>query len=88
MVFFANLSIYQGMAKALNTNPDFLMALSSIENGWLDSHNQGLHNLFGVRHGAEITYRSTHIKKRLTSGSTHSVPMFRMRRQSMHLLPD
>jgi len=49
--FFANLSIYQSMATTLNTNPDFLMALSSMESGWLDPHNQGLHNLFGVTHG-------------------------------------
>jgi hypothetical protein len=46
--FFANLAIYQDMAKRLDTNADFLMALSSIECGWLDDHNQGLHNLFGV----------------------------------------
>jgi hypothetical protein len=46
--FFANLAVYQNMAKTLNTNADFLMALSSMESGWLDPHNQGLHNLFGV----------------------------------------
>ncbi len=45
---FANLAKYQNMAKTLNTNADFPMALSSIESGWLDPHNQGLHNLFGV----------------------------------------
>jgi hypothetical protein len=49
--FFANLAIYQSMAQTLNTNADFLMALSSMESGWLDPHNQGLHNLFGVTHG-------------------------------------
>ena len=46
--FFENLSIYQDMAKNLDTDVDFLMALSSMESGWLDDHNQGLHNLFGV----------------------------------------
>jgi hypothetical protein len=46
--FFANLKIYQDMAKTLETDADFLMALSSMESGWLDAHNQGLHNLFGV----------------------------------------
>jgi len=49
--FFANLSIYQNMATTLETNADFLMALSSMESGWLDAHNQGVHNLFGVTHG-------------------------------------
>lgn len=46
--FVANLAVYQNMANTLNTNADFLMALSSMERGWLDPHNKGLHNLFGV----------------------------------------
>ncbi len=49
--FFANLPIYQSMAATLKKNADFLMALSSMESGWLDPHNQGLHNLFGVTQG-------------------------------------
>ena len=46
--FFQNLAIYRGMAKTLNTDADVRMALSSMESGWLNPHNQGLHNLFGV----------------------------------------
>nr|WP_294551644.1 glucosaminidase domain-containing protein [uncultured Rhodopila sp.] len=46
--FFANLALYQDMAKTLETDADFLMSLSSMESGWLNAHNQGLHNLFGV----------------------------------------
>lgn len=34
--------------RRFRTNEDFLMALSSMESGWLDPHNQDLHNLFGV----------------------------------------
>jgi hypothetical protein len=49
--FFANLAIYQSMATTLKTNPDFLMALSTMESGWLDPHNQGLRNLFGDTQG-------------------------------------
>ncbi|NJO14519.1 MAG: glucosaminidase domain-containing protein [Thioploca sp.] len=46
--FFDNLKIYKDIARQLQTNADFLMALSSMESGWLDPHNQVLHNLFGV----------------------------------------
>ncbi len=46
--FFANKSIYEDMARKLNINADFLMTLSSLESGWLDDHNAGLRNLFGV----------------------------------------
>jgi hypothetical protein len=46
--FFANLPLYQAMGNTLDTDANFLMALSSLESGWLDSHNRGLHNLFGV----------------------------------------
>lgn len=46
--FFANKLIYEDMARKLNTSPDFLMTLSSLESGWLDDHNAALHNLFGV----------------------------------------
>ena len=46
--FFENVEIYRSMAKQLQTDADFLMALSSMESGWLDPHNQKLHNLFGV----------------------------------------
>ena len=46
--FFENVEIYRSMAKQLETDADFLMALSSMESGWLDPHNQRLHNLFGV----------------------------------------
>ncbi|HQI21437.1 MAG TPA: hypothetical protein PLW55_18930, partial [Leptospiraceae bacterium] len=46
--FFENVEIYRSMAKQLQTDADFLMALSSMESGWLDPHNQKLCNLFGV----------------------------------------
>lgn len=46
--FFKNIDIYKKMAKDLTTDADFLMALSSHESGWLDKHNEGLHNLFGL----------------------------------------
>jgi flagellum-specific peptidoglycan hydrolase FlgJ len=49
--FFANLSIYQDMARRLDTDPDFIMALSAHESGWLGSHAKEIHNLFGVTQG-------------------------------------
>jgi PPE-repeat protein len=85
--FFANLSIYQNMASTLETNADFLMALSSMESGWLDAHNQGLHNLFGVTHGGGNNLSSIHIRKPPTTGSKHSGPMFKAPRQSMTSSP-
>ncbi|HVC60011.1 MAG TPA: glucosaminidase domain-containing protein [Acetobacteraceae bacterium] len=51
--FFENRAIYEEMAKRLDTDAEFLMALSSWESGWGDAHNRALHNLFGVtNHGA------------------------------------
>ena len=46
--FFSNAGIYESMAEQLNTKPEFLMALSSYESGWLNDHNHRLNNLFGV----------------------------------------
>lgn len=46
--------VINGLAKQLNTNPDFLLALSSFESGWLTQdnfHNYLLKNLFGVTEG-------------------------------------
>ncbi len=48
--FFETRAIYEEMAKRLDTNAEFLMALSSWESGWMDAHNRALHNLFGVTH--------------------------------------
>ncbi len=49
-IFFENLAIFQKMATDLNTEADFIMALSSHESGWLNHHNASLHNLFGLTH--------------------------------------
>ncbi len=46
--FFENMPLFRKMAEQLAIDVDFLVALSSIESGWLDPHNQGLHNLFGL----------------------------------------
>jgi flagellum-specific peptidoglycan hydrolase FlgJ len=43
------------MAQRLDTNADFIMALSAHESGWLGTHSQQLYNLFGVTHGAPTT---------------------------------
>jgi hypothetical protein len=39
------------MAKRLEIDVNFLLALSSFESGWLEAHAQELHNLFGATHG-------------------------------------
>ena len=56
--FFANLPIYQGMAKSLKTNADFIMSVSSWESGWLGTHAQEIQNLFGLTRngGNDINY--------------------------------
>jgi flagellum-specific peptidoglycan hydrolase FlgJ len=46
--FFDNVGIYKKMAEELDTDPDFLMALSAHESGWLEPHNAKLKNLFGI----------------------------------------
>lgn len=46
--FFENMPLFRKMATQLEIDVDFIVALSSMESGWLDPHNQGLHNLFGV----------------------------------------
>jgi hypothetical protein len=58
--FFDNKALYEDMASKLNTDTDFLMALSSFESGWLNDHNANLHNLFGVTHagGKNLHYTS------------------------------
>jgi RHS repeat-associated protein len=52
--FFSNLGIYQGMASDLNTNADYIMAVSSWESGWLGTHAQELHNLFGLTNAGAL----------------------------------
>ncbi len=58
--FFSNLGIYQGMASSLNTNADYIMAVSSWESGWLGTHAQELHNLFGLTNagGPNLSFQS------------------------------
>ena len=46
--FFANLPIYNSMGTTLNSSPDFIMSVSSVETGWLGSHAQEIQNLFGL----------------------------------------
>jgi len=46
--FFENIPIFEKMGQELNIDPDFLMALSSHESGWITDENAGLHNLFGL----------------------------------------
>jgi len=56
--FFANLPAFQGMAKALGTDADFIMAVSSWESGWLGTHAQEIQNLFGLTEngGPDLSY--------------------------------
>ena len=76
--FFDNMGIYQGMADSLETNVDFLLALSSMESGWLDPHNQSLHNLFGVtKAGGNNLFLLPAMKRRPAFGSSISVLMSR-----------
>jgi RHS repeat-associated protein len=58
--FLGNLSIYEGMAKTLNTDANFLMALSALESGWNGQHSQDLHNLFGITNagGPDLSFNS------------------------------
>ncbi|MBI1753184.1 MAG: glucosaminidase domain-containing protein [Acidobacteria bacterium] len=41
----------QSVATALNTNVNFVGAQASMESGWLNAHNAGLNNLFGLTRG-------------------------------------
>ncbi len=58
--FFGNIGLYRNMAIQLRTEVVFLVALSAYESGWLDNHNFGLHNLFGVTNAGRnnLRYRS------------------------------
>lgn len=48
------------LAKELNIDPDYLMALSSYESGWLNNHNRALNNLFGLTEagGPNLQFKS------------------------------
>lgn len=60
--FFSNIGIFQAMAKQLNTNVDFLLALSARETGYLNGpqYNKNSNNLFGASSASEVplTYDS------------------------------
>jgi len=58
--FFENIGLYQYMAIQLRTEVVFLVALSAYESGWRNSHNDALHNLFGVTNagGNNLRYKS------------------------------
>jgi RHS repeat-associated protein len=51
--FFSNMNIYRKLAAHLDTKVIFLLAQSSIESGWLGSHDAALHNLFGMTHAGK-----------------------------------
>jgi RHS repeat-associated protein len=55
--FFSNLDLYKDVAKELNTNPEFVMAHSSWESGWLGPHAKELHNIFGLTHHGKKNLR-------------------------------
>src|SRR5436853_4758109 len=55
--FFSNLDLYKDVANKLNTNPEFVMAHSSWESGWLGPHAKELHNIFGLTHGGKKNLR-------------------------------
>jgi len=40
--------IATSLATSLSTSANDILALSSLESGWLDAHNQALHNPFGL----------------------------------------
>ncbi|WP_027186878.1 glucosaminidase domain-containing protein [Desulfovibrio cuneatus] len=44
----------------MNIDPDYLMALASHESSWLNDHNFGLNNLFGVTNAGKrnLSYSS------------------------------
>ncbi|MGH8335774.1 MAG: RHS repeat-associated core domain-containing protein, partial [Gammaproteobacteria bacterium] len=46
--FFSHMSELTNVAQALNVPVDYIVGLSSYESGWLDAHNVGLHNLWGL----------------------------------------
>jgi hypothetical protein len=48
------------LADSLNTSTNDILALSALESGWLDPHNQALHNPFGLTHagGNNINFSS------------------------------
>jgi RHS repeat-associated protein len=46
--FFSHISELRNVASPLNVPEDFIVGLASYESGWLDVHNQGLHNLWGL----------------------------------------
>lgn len=58
MTFLKNRAFFDDIGKRVDTDPDFLMALSALESGWLSAHSQKLHNPFGTTHkgGADVSY--------------------------------
>ena len=46
--FFTHLPELRNIAQALNVPEDYIVGLSSYESGWLDNHNAGLNNLWGL----------------------------------------
>jgi RHS repeat-associated protein len=58
--FFSHISELRNVARALNVPEDYVVGLASYESGWLDVHNQGLHNLWGLTHagGNNINFSS------------------------------
>ncbi len=54
------LPLVRPMAKQLDFDENFLLALSIREHGWQDAHNDKLHNLFGTTHagGNNLGYAS------------------------------
>jgi hypothetical protein len=47
-VFFSHISELRNVAQALNVPENYIVGLSSYESGWLDAHNVGLNNLWGL----------------------------------------
>ena len=54
--FLRNRALFDDIGKRMNTNPDFLMALSALESGWLGAHSRNLHNLFGTTRHAGLMF--------------------------------
>ena len=49
--FFGRMvKLIRPMAGRLSVDEDFILALCANEHGWEDSHNDRLHNMFGVTH--------------------------------------
>ena len=48
------------LASDLGTDANYILALSAYESGWLGTHAQGLHNLFGLTNagGPDINFPS------------------------------